>query len=288
VSSVLVTGPTGFIGRGVLDELSTSTLDVVAVCRNPQTAIAPHARWETADLLTAGGATAVIERIKPAYLLHLAWCAGRADYRTDPENAKWVEASAALASAFYEHGGVRAVFAGSSAEHEAPASRSLYARSKANAAARMHAGARTHHADFAWGRIFLPYGPHDAPHRLVPTVIREVLAGRVAHCSPGAQVRDFVYIADVAGALIDLLQADIDGPVDIGTGTGSSVRQAAEAIGRQIGKPELLRFDLPAPKGEPDRSVASVDDVRRTGRNPRTLDVGIAQTIAWHRSRMAA
>ncbi|HZV78625.1 MAG TPA: NAD-dependent epimerase/dehydratase family protein, partial [Candidatus Binatus sp.] len=80
MSSVLVTGPTGFIGRSVLGELSTSALDVVAVCRNPQAALAPYARWETADLLTARSATAVIERIKPTYLLHLAWCAGRAKY----------------------------------------------------------------------------------------------------------------------------------------------------------------------------------------------------------------
>jgi len=288
VSSVLVTGPTGFIGRSVLGELSTSSLDVVALCRNPQAALAPYARWETADLLTARSATAVIERIKPTYLLHLAWCAGRAKYRTDPENAEWAEASAVLASAFYERGGIRAVFAGSSAEHEAPESRSLYARSKADAAAWMRASAREHRAGFAWGRIFLPYGPHDAPHRLVPSVISEVLAGRVAHCSPGAQVRDFVYVADVAGALIDLLQADIEGPVDVGTGIGFSVRQAAQRIARQIGKPDSIRFDLPAPKGEPERSIASLDDVRRTGRNPRPLEVGLAQTIAWHRSRMAA
>jgi nucleoside-diphosphate-sugar epimerase len=163
----------------------------------------------------------------------------------------------------------------------------LYARSKGEAAAGMHAAARSHGLRFSWGRIFLPYGPFDAPHRLVPSVIDALLEGTHAHCSPGRQVRDFVHVADVARALIDLAQSDADGPVDIGTGIGCSVHDAAEMIARQIGRQDLLRFDLPGPFGEPDRLVASPSRPAVL-QHARSLEIGFAQTIAWHRARIAA
>ena len=226
---------------------------------------------------------------KPTHLLHLAWCAGSPAYRSDPANRAWARASASLARDFYEHGGQRAVFAGTSAEYQAPETRSLYAQSKIAAAAAMSAHAGSRGRRFAWGRIFLPYGPHDAPHRLVPSVIDALLAGRTAHCSPGEQVRDFVHVSDVATALVTLLRDERDGPVDIGTGQGSTIRHVAEAIARQLNRPELVRFDgAPPDASEPASLIADARALRALGWLPRTLETGLAETIAWHRARTVA
>ena len=53
----------------------------------------------------------------PTHLLHLAWYAEPGLFWRSPENLRWVEASLRLLRAFAEHGGQRAVMAGSCAEY---------------------------------------------------------------------------------------------------------------------------------------------------------------------------
>jgi nucleoside-diphosphate-sugar epimerase len=289
VSALIVTGASGFIGRHVLEALSGAPFDVVAVARRRRTDIAPAVEWAALDLLQEGAADDLFARVKPHALLHLAWGAGSATYRTDEINQRWAEASRALAHGFYAHGGRRAVFAGTSAEYQNAEARSLYAECKIEAVESMRSLAHASGGSFAWGRIFLPYGPHDAPHRLVPSVIGALLAGRTAHCSPGDQIRDFIHVRDVADALVDLMRGEREGPHDVGTGIGSTVRHVAESIGGLTGRPDLLTFDGPPVGGDEPHSLVAGSDLAATfGRHARTLETGLRETIAWHRSRVAA
>ncbi|HME82037.1 MAG TPA: NAD(P)-dependent oxidoreductase [Candidatus Eremiobacteraceae bacterium] len=286
MNTLAITGPTSFVGRHVLSALADEPYDVLAVCRHPDATLAPHARWLALDLLDDDAVGALFAAEKPAHLLHLAWCAGSPHYRTDPANLAWARTSGVIGDAFFAHGGRRAVLAGTSAEHQAAGARSLYAESKAQAAQAMSAHARSRERRFAWGRIFVPYGPFDAAFRLVPSLIDALLGGRVARCSPGTQVRDFVHVADVANAFVRLLESERDGPVDIGTGRGVSVHGAAQEIGRQIGRPDLLRFDGPEPTGsEPRVLVAQPAELQALGWRARHIETGFAETIAWHRTR---
>jgi nucleoside-diphosphate-sugar epimerase len=289
LSVVVVTGASGFIGRQVLASLKGTPYDVVAVARRGRSDLTEAVEWRTLDLMRQGAADELFASVKPDALMHLAWGAGSPTYRTDEANRLWADASSALVSSFYRHGGRRVIFAGTSAEHQPDGARSLYARSKIQAVEAMLAHARSAGGSFAWGRIFLPYGPYDAPHRLIPEVVSALLAGRVTHCSPGSQIRDFVYVSDVADAMVDLLRSEREGPVDIGTGVGSSVRHVAETIGRLTGRPELLRFDGPRPQaGEPEVLVADAGILATFGRRARALDEGLGETIAWHKMKGAA
>ena len=67
MSRVLITGATGFIGRGALTPLMDSGFEVHAVStRRPLPEDPPGVRWEHADLLDAAAAEAMIERIGPS------------------------------------------------------------------------------------------------------------------------------------------------------------------------------------------------------------------------------
>jgi len=292
MSVVVVTGASAFIGRQVVEALGDAPFEVIAVCRRPPEPpehIGKPVRWQQLDLMDASAVTRFFSTSKPTHLMHLAWCAGSPTYRSDPANRAWARASASLARDFYDNGGQRAVFAGTSVEYQAPETRSLYAQSKIAAAAAMSAHAGSRGRRFAWGRIFLPYGPHDAPHRLVPSVIDALLADRTAHCSPGEQLRDFVHVSDVASALVTLLRSERDGPVDVGMGNGSTIRNVAQEIARLMDRPELVRFDGASPDAsEPASLIADESALRALGWHARTLEIGLAQTIAWHRARTVA
>ena len=92
-------------------------------------------------------------------------------------------------------------------------------------------------------RVANPYGPYQDPFRrqgLVAALIETVLSGRkVEIWGDGRVVRDFLYVDDVAEAM--LLAAAYDGPetvLNVGSGIGRSVRDVAVSISATLGRPE--------------------------------------------------
>lgn len=120
-------------------------------------------------------------------------------------------------------------------------------------------------------RIFNIYGPGEAKHRLLPSLIRSLKDGKPALLSPGTQVRDFVYADDVCNGLWMALAALMEGRMASGaynlcTGHGTSVADFARAVAQRLKLPEdLLQFDrlplrpddLPYVVGDPSRLQAA-------------------------------
>jgi nucleoside-diphosphate-sugar epimerase len=281
MTRVLLTGATGFIGSHVRSTLADRGHEV-------------HAN--TADLLAPGAAEEAVRAAGATHLLHLAWYAVPGKFWTAPENRAWVDATVALLRAFYAAGGQRAVGAGTCAEYDwngagllsedatplRPAT--LYGQSKVAA---FEAGAALG-GELAWGRIFFLYGPGEHPDRLVSSVARRLLAGEEAPTSEGTQVRDFMHVADVAGAFAALVDADVTGPVNIGSGEPVTVREVVDEIGRAAGRPDLLRPGaLPQREGEPPELIAETHRLRDEVGFRRRYDLasGIRDTVDWWRTR---
>jgi nucleoside-diphosphate-sugar epimerase len=143
----------------------------------------------------------------------------------------------------------------------------------------------------AWARLFFPFGPGEQPGRLLPSVCASLLTGEPAECTEGTQVRDFLYVDDVGRALAVLLDTDVQGPVNIGSGKGTQVRDIILQAARDIGRPELVR--LGARPMRPDDPPSLIADVRRltneVGFNPAVpLDDAIRRTADWWSNRHAA
>ena len=280
---VLVTGGTGFIGKHTVPHLRELGYEVHAVGSRD------------ADLLDAPSRRALIERVQATHLLHLAWYVPPGKYWTSLENVRWLQASMDLLVEFAAAGGQRAVTAGTCAEYswtkgdglcredETPVEpASLYGASKDALRRMQEALARQLGFSHAWGRIFFPYGPGEPDGRLVPSVIRSVLAGEPARCSHGRQVRDFIYVDDAARAFATVLDSGLEGPVNIGTGEGVTIAEVAQAAAAAAGRPDLLQLGaLPAREGEPDRLVADAGRLRSLGFVPHfSLSQGMAAASA--------
>ena len=300
----MVTGATGFIGAHVLPELVLRGYEVAALAL-PGEAVPSGvpASWHRADLLEEGEPERVVGEIAPSHLLHLAWEATPGTYWHAPENLQWVTASEDLFETFAEQGGVRAVGTGTCAEYdwsittpyterETPCrTDSAYSRCKHDLFQQLSGRLESGSLSFAWARPFFIFGPGEPVARLVPQVVRGLLKDEPVACSEGRQIRDFIYVKDLAGAFAALLDSEVTGPVNLATGVGISVRELVTAFSQQLGRQELVRFGArPGAKSEPPTVVADTGRLRReVGYSQATpLQEAVEETIAWWRAQQEA
>jgi nucleoside-diphosphate-sugar epimerase len=297
---VLVTGGTGCIGRHALPALLDRGWEVHAVSSHHSPPGAAGATWHRADLLDSQQVVELVRSVRPSHLLHLAWYIAPGRWATSPENFAWVQASLGLLHAFREQGGTRMVTAGSCLEYDwrygycsesrTPCSpHTAYGVCKHALQELTSAFSVASGLTSAWGRIFFLYGPHEHPDRLVASVVRSLLANEPARCSHGNQIRDYLFVQDVADALVTLMEGDVTGPVNIASGQAIALKEIVSKIGQLLGKPELIRLSaIPAAPTDVPLVVADVERLHRLmpWRPRYDLDSGLLRTIEWWRAQM--
>jgi nucleoside-diphosphate-sugar epimerase len=139
---------------------------------------------------------------------------------------------------------------------------------------------------YATGLLFFPYGPFDKPERLVPAATKALLAGAPFAVTAGNQVRDFIHVADCGAALAAMIESEVVGSVNIGTGQASSVSKVARTIAGILGREDLLRINT-QPAAEESIVVADTTRLRGdVGFEPRYgLEEGLQNTIESYRGR---
>ena len=292
---VLVTGAAGFLGRHALPALRARGFEIHALGRTRPAD--PGVVLHRADLLDAGSRRDAVRSVAASHLLHLAWTTEPGRYWQAPENLDWVGASLDLVRCFREAGGARAVVAGSCAEYDWSAGETdrplretgspcrpatLYGTAKDGLRRILDAYAASAGLSLAWGRIFYLYGPGERPGRLVGDAVRALLSDRTFATSEGRQARDFLHVADAGAAFAALLDGDVRGPVNVGSGEAPPVRTLLERIGALTRRSDLIAYGArPFPAGEPARIVADVTRLREeVGFAPAfDLDAGLADTV---------
>jgi nucleoside-diphosphate-sugar epimerase len=298
---VLLTGATGFIGRHCVPVLLRHGYEVHVISRQAQLNSVAGLYEHQADLLDASALAAVMRQMSPTHLLHLAWNPVSPGWASETGEASlpWIQASLRLARLFAELGGQRAVLAGTCAEYDWNYGQCLedstptrpataYGRGKHALQVALEEYCRRNPLSHAWARIFFVYGPHEHPQRLVASVIRSLLRRKPARCSHGNQIRDYLYVGDVAQALVTLLGSEVKGAVNVGSGKPLRLRDLVMRIAEKLGLSDLVQFGV-LPPG-PLEARAVVADIRRltqaAGWQPRyDLDGGLDETILWWAER---
>lgn len=295
---VIVTGASGWIGSHALPFLVERGYEVHAVANRGGSAPAHGVEWHRMDLLDESAVTAILERVRPTHLLHLAWYAEPGKYQMSEQNYAWCRAGIDLLRLFAATGGRRAVFAGSCFEYDHSAG--VCSETDTRCAPTTRYGAcklalsevvtrPPGDLSTAWGRIFYLYGPGEYPSRLVPSVIGSLLHDEPARCTHGRQLRDYLHVADVASAFAAILDGKVEGIVNIGSGEEVTVRALVEMIADAVGAPRsMLEFGaIAAAPGDSPRVVADVRRLRdEVDFRPRwQLGDGLADTVEWWRSR---
>jgi nucleoside-diphosphate-sugar epimerase len=305
---VLVTGASGFVGAAVVRRALAQALPVTALVgpRSDLARLAPLAHEIAVvrtDITDDAALAAAVADARPDVCIHLA--AAGAVVREDQLDLLWAAnalAPARIARALADAGGRRLVTAGSSSEYgtvDGPMDEAnacdpddLYGVSKLAGGLLARNVGRDAGLETAHLRLFSVYGPGEDPRRLVASVVRALVAGRPIDLTPGEQVRDFVYVDDVADALlVAALAPGIDGvTVNVGTGTQTTVRELCLRVAALTGGEDLLRFGAhPYRPGERFEWCAATKHAERAlgWRARTTLDEGLRLTVDMARSEAA-
>ena len=140
------------------------------------------------------------------------------------------------------------------------------------------------------------YGPWDCyePERshVAAALIRKVVEASddgqpLEVWGSGAAVREFLYVADAAEAIVRAGARCTDGQaLNIGTGVGTSIRELVDLLCELTEFRGQVLWDA----GKPDGAARKVLDVARMEtvlgwRPPTSLRTGLVQTIAWYRTQ---
>jgi UDP-glucose 4-epimerase len=305
---VLVTGGAGFIGSHVaerfaregfeirvLDDLSTGSVSNLA----PEWKLV---RGDVADAAAVETAIAGSELV-----IHLA------AFTSVPESFERfgdctrtnVLGTHQVVRACVRHGVRKLVFASSSAvyaeapdlpksESECPGPTSPYGISKLEGEHLLAACAETDGLAGVALRFFNVYGARQpassAYAAAVPIFIERALRGEpLTIHGDGDQTRDFVFVTDVAEAVLRAALSPVTGVVNVGTGVAQSVLGLADTVARLASHGLPHRFGPPRP-GDVRSSTADTARARHllgfVASSP--LEAGLEATLAWYRSRPAA
>jgi nucleoside-diphosphate-sugar epimerase len=305
--AVLITGMSGFIGSHLGRRLVADGHEVVAILRpgTPRTRIGDYVgrvRIVEADLSQPEAYRKALADIRPERAFHLAWYAKTGRFWTAAENVDCVAMTLSLAKLLSEAGCRQLIGAGTCAEYAwqhgflsedlTPAEpSSLYGVAKNGARLVLEAYARQVSMDFAWARLFFPFGPGEAEQRLIPSVTLDLLRGEPARCSHGEQIRDFVFVEDCVGALCKIAEQRLIGTVNVGTGEPTRIRAVVERLAELTGRsPTDVEFGaIQADPAEPPMIVADARKLRSTGWQAEySLAAGLGKTIEWWRKPEAS
>jgi nucleoside-diphosphate-sugar epimerase len=299
---VLVTGGSGFVGACAVHELLGRGHEVHVLLR-PQSdpwrlrAVLGRLRVHGGDATDAAAVRAVVQGVRPRAVLHLAThgayerqADARAILRTNILGTyNLLEASAEAGVAAFVNTGSSSEY-GFKAEPMRETDRlepnSFYAVGKAAQTHLCRLLATCSAMGVAVFRLFSVYGPWEEPSRLMPTLIRRARAGLPLEMVSPRTVRDFVYVADVLDALLNLSAvARLRGEViNLGSGVETSLQEVVNTVLDLLDSRSEVRWGaLAARQWDSTRWAADAAKAKALlGWEPRhTLRWGLARMAEW-------
>ena len=285
---VILTGATGFIGKSALQVLLMKGHEVLALSRKSKpaslSAFGDALHWHCCDLAIASSWEPVVREFQGDACLHLAW-EGIPDYGFDC-SFKNLQLGATLINVLANLGCKRFVISGSCWEYGKVSGLvreemdsvepGIFAASKNALRVLAEALCRASGASLAWGRVFYPYGPTQKSVSLLPTVCRAIAEGQPLSLRTPAAANDFLYVDDTADALVFLLEKNVHGIYNIGSGKPEAVGKMADMLLRFAGKSPVFHLtEVTAANG----FWADISKLKALGWQQRTsLEQGLQRT----------
>lgn len=291
---IFVTGATGFIGSAfcrLAMERGHEVAGLIQPAKSPPADISAAGKMKWFQGRLAEMPWKNIGQFQPDVCVHLAWIATPDVYLESPENEHYLRWSLDMARRLRAIGVNHIVGAGTCIEYQissAPLSENrtplnpttLYARCKNALRKTLAAEAEKEGWNFCWGRIFYPYGVGEHPARLCSSLIQKLRRGEKLLLKTPDSRKDYIYIEDLAAAILLTVEKKFTGAINWGTGSGVSIREIADIAATMLGQPKLVENQSP-PVADPfPFVVADAARIRQLGWQPQVdLQIGLGRLI---------
>lgn len=296
MTRILVTGGAGYIGSVIVDQLLDRGFKVIVLddlSTGHRQAVARGAGFVQGGVGNRELVSALLERERIEAIVHLAAFALVAESVAQPQKyvTNNVTAARVLLEAAVRTNVHRFVFSSSCATYGHPARIPItedtplapvnpYGETKRDFERALAELGPPHGMGVVSLRYFNASGAteqrgedHDPETHLIPNVLAAAMGTRDAvevygtdyPTADGTAIRDYVHVTDIAEAHLRALDVRIESGaplvVNLGTGTGRSVREVVEAARRVTGRPVPVS-EKPRRPGDPPELVAAVARAR--------------------------
>lgn len=295
---ILVTGATGYIGTNVCEELLKQNYEVHAIVLPHHTDFKLPLILHPLDLMDAAAVSNFFKQHSFEKLIHLAWYVGP-KCQISPLNIEWLRSSLHLIKTFWENGGKTVMVSGSMSEYDfsygwcvedkTPLnSPSLYGQSKAALYQVLEKFCKFHKLDLKWARIFNIYGRNEKKTRLIPYVINAMLRGEDVNVSHCKQIQNYLYITDLAKALVSFLESDATGAVNIAANKPVQLRDMIEFCKQEINYSKEVNYGAIPPSFEQPFLSGDITRLKQEIGFQQNYDLqtGLRQTIQYWKEQL--
>jgi GDP-L-fucose synthase len=299
---VMVTGGAGFLGRHVVEELSSREHSQVDVVRS-----------RDYDLTTAGGVRGALDAYRPEVVIHLAALVGGIGANA-AHPGEFFYKNMMMGTILMEEARLRGVqkmvVVGTVCAypkhtpvpfHEADLWNGYPEETNAPyglAKKMLLVQGQAYRAQYGFNSIYLLptnlYGPGDnfdpQSSHVIPAMIRRFVEAKEAGLQQvemwgdGSPTREFLYVADAARAIVEAMERySDDEPVNVGSSFEISISDLAHKIRAQVGYEGEIAWDTTKPNGQPRRKLDVERATERFGFTSSTdFDTGLRETISWY------
>jgi len=277
---LFVTGGTGFIGKPTVKLLASQGHKLLLLSRRAgiskrDLAGNKNIKFVAGDLSNIGLVKKKIEGFRPAVVLHMAW-EGIPDYgwRMSLKNLicglnlfkelSYIRCKKVVAlGSCWEYGTPK----GKLRESAATNAESAFSAAKNSLHCFGHLIAKELCLDFVWLRPFYVYGVGQKSSSLIPYLVENAREGRVAKINSLDAKNDFIYVDDVARAILAATTSSTGryAVYNVGSGKLTSVRTVVDTVYNELGmenKPRKVFIRKRSARAAPS-FYADISQIRR-------------------------
>ena len=306
---VLVTGGTGMIGRPLVTALLAAGAEVHIASLDDPSRADPAARFHRLDLMSLENCLQVCAGMD--FVFHLAGIKGSPAMTarkpasffvpTISFNTNMMEAARRSGVKRYLYTSTIGVYQPAEVFYEDDVWKTFPSENDRFAGWAKRMGelqAEAYRIEYGWDTIAIVrpanvYGPYDNfdPRNamVIPSLIRRALSGEnpLVVWGDGTAIRDFIHCDDVAAGMLKVMESGTHQPVNLGSGTGVTVRDVVEMILKNLETKPRIEWDITKPSGDKKR-LMDTSRAKALGFTPGiSLEEGIRSTIAWYRENQS-
>jgi len=135
--------------------------------------------------------------------------------------------------------------------------------------------------------VYGPYDNFDENNAMViPSLIKKAFKAKdvLKVWGDGTAIRDFIYSSDVARGMMKVIEEEIRGPINLGSGDKTSIKDIVEIIVKNVKDGSLkIEWDTGQPKGD-DIKLMDVSMANSFNFKPEIgIEDGLGKTIEWYK-----